>query len=352
RQRAAMEAAANREPDVGEFEPTVGDQNLATIEVSPREYLFHTAEAFGKNEGFLPAGETCILAAPGGCGKTYLALQAAIAAACGGTWLHARALEPVGVLYLAGEENADELARRFQSILRSMGLSDRPDKIELINKNLRLHSRLGKHERLIDDNSKPAELFTSLDFFLNKHPEIKLVVLDPASKYMGSEVETNNAKAQDWVNLLSRFTLSEGKPSILVVHHIRKEGHKGKGVFKVSEKDQMPDLSMDDIRGSSGIVNGFRWALMLARQRYEDHTEKVFLRVTKTNYSKQSGTLQFDPDENNSGILKFNKLLSDDDVERNNAVKNTAPVSDHKHTIHTLEEIREDLSAIIAGEFC
>ncbi|MGH7250052.1 MAG: AAA family ATPase [Minisyncoccia bacterium] len=94
-------------------------------------------------------------------------------------WLHARALEPVGALYLAGEENADELARRFQSILRSMGLSDRRDKIELINKNLRLHSRLGKYDRLIDDDGKPADLFTGLDFFLNKHPEIKLVVLDP-----------------------------------------------------------------------------------------------------------------------------------------------------------------------------
>jgi len=346
RQRAEMKAEASNEPCVHEFEATVGDQNLATREVPSREYIFHTEGIFDVKEGFLPAGETCILAAPGGCGKTYLSLQAAISAACGGTWLHARALKPIGVLYLAAEENDDELARRFQSIIRSMDLGDKPERMALINKNLRLHSRLGKHERLITDDGKPAELFNQLEFFLSKHQEIKLVILDPASKYMGADVETDNAKAQDWVNLLSRLTLGPGRPSILVVHHIRKEGHKTKSIFKVDEKDQVPDLSMDDIRGSSGIVNGFRWALMLARRRYEDHSEKVFSRVTKTNYSKQSGTLEFEPDEKNSGILKFKKMFSDYDVE------NTKPLNKetNNHQLKTEDKyVQQNLEAIAAN---
>jgi hypothetical protein len=324
-QQAAMTAKVNNEPCVHEFEDTVGDKNLANKDVPPREYIFHAEEAFGIRAGFLPSGEACILAAPGGCGKTYLTMQAAIAASCGETWLHARALKPVSVLYLAAEEHDDELARRFQSIISSMGLRDKPDKMALINNNLRLHSRLSKHERLITDDGKTAELFTQLEFFLSKHPEIKLVILDPASKYMGKDVETDNAKAQDWINLLSRLTLTPGRPSILVVHHLRKEGSKSKSIFKVDEKDELPNLTMDDIRGASGIVNGFRWALILARRRYEDRSEKVFLQVTKSNYSKSSGALEFEVDEHHSGILKFKKVFSEYDVAKASTSNTYAP---------------------------
>lgn len=300
-----MKAEINNEPDVSEFEPTVGDQRLAHIIVPDREFIFHTEAAFGLKDGFLPTGETCILAAPGGCGKTYLLLQAAIAASCGISWLHAKALKPIKVLYLAAEENQDELARRFQSVLKSMSLYEQPYLINLLDQNLRLLTRLGKNERFINDKGETTEVFTKLKFFLEKYPDIKLVILDPASKYMGSEVEKDNAKAQDWINLLSQLTLTKGKPSILITHHTRKDLNGGKGVFKNDEKDKVPDLDADSIRGSGGIVAGFRWAMILARRRYEDNSEKVFLRVVKTNYSKQSGTLQFEPDPNNSGILKF-----------------------------------------------
>jgi RecA-family ATPase len=342
-QQAAMQAKVNNEPCVHEFEATVGDKNLANIEVLPREYLFHTEEAFGIREGFLPSGEACILAAPGGCGKTYLTMQAAIAASCGETWLHARALKPVSVLYLAAEEHDDELARRFQSIIRYMGLSEKPDKMALINNNLRLHSRLGKHERLITDDGKTAELFTQLEFFLTKHQDIKLVILDPASKYMGKDVETDNAKAQDWINLLSRLTLTPGRPSILVVHHLRKESNKTKSIYSVDEKDQVPNLTMDDIRGSSGIANGFRWALMLARRRYEDRSEKVFLQVTKSNYSKSSGALEFEPDEHHSGILKFKKVFSEYDVANASTLNTPAQPSANFITIDTDDLINDGL---------
>lgn len=63
--------------------------------ISERKYLFYEKDAFGIENGFLPSGETCLLAAAGGCGKTYLLMQAAIAAACGGTWLNAKAKNPI-----------------------------------------------------------------------------------------------------------------------------------------------------------------------------------------------------------------------------------------------------------------
>lgn len=308
----AMNAEANNELDVSEFEPTVGDLNLATLEIPQRSFIFHTDEGFGINEGFLPAEVPCIIAAPGGCGKTYLLIQAAVAAACGSRWLHAKALKPIKVLYLAGEEDKNEVARRLQSVLKSMGISGSKKMLELVNQNLRLFPRVGNNERLIDEEDKPTETFKKLEFFLKKHSDIKLVILDPASKYMGCETEKDAAKAQNWVDLLWQLSLTEGKPSILVAHHTRKDGNKST-ILKASEKDKAPDMDLDAIRGSGGLVNGFRWAMLLARREYDDNTERVFLRVVKANYTKRSGVLQFDPDKEHGGILKFSGTAVESD---------------------------------------
>jgi hypothetical protein len=281
-----------------------GRKSRCSLDIPPRCFIFHTDEGFGLHEGFLPAGVPCIIAAPGGCGKTFLLIQAAVAAACGTTWLHAKALKPMHVLYLAGEEDKSELARRLQSVLKSMGIYENKKLLELVNQNLRLFPRVGNNERLIDDDDSATETFKKLKFFLEKHPEIKLVILDPASKYMGCETEKDAAKAQNWVDLLWQISLTEGKPSVLVAHHTRKDSNKNT-ILKANDKDKAPDMDLDLIRGSGGLVNGFRWAMLLARREYDDNIERVFLRVVKANYTKRSGVLQFDPDKNHGGILQF-----------------------------------------------
>lgn len=300
----AMNAEARNELDISEFEPTVGDLNYTSLDIPQRSFIFYTDEGFGLHEGFLPAEVPCIIAAPGGCGKTFLLIQAAVAAACGTTWLHAKAIKPMHVLYLAAEEDQNEVARRLQSVLKSMGIYENKKQLELVNQNLRLFPRVGNNERLIDDDDNPTDAFKKLKFFLEKHPEIKLVILDPATKYMGCETEKDAAKAQNWVDLLWQLSLTEGKPSVLVAHHTRKDGNKNT-ILKAHEKDKAPDLDLDLIRGSGGLVNGFRWAMLLARREYDDNTERVFLRVVKANYTKRSGVLQFDPDKDHGGILKF-----------------------------------------------
>lgn len=299
-----MEAEIKGEPNIAEFEPTAKQLGTFTNHVPEREYLFHSTSAFGLNEGFLPSGVTCILAAPGGCGKTYLLMQAAIAASCGGYWLDAKAKRPMKVLFLAAEEEQDELTRRAQIVARSMGLMEKPELMALAENNLRVFGRLGRNERLMDDNGEPREVFIRLKFFLEKNPDIKLVILDPASDYMCREAEKDNAAAKDWTNLVSQLTLTPGKPTVLVSHHTRKE-NQGGTIFKASEKDKAPEMNADSIRGAGGLVYSFRWAMLLARREYDDGTEKVFIRVVKTNYTARSGILQFEPDKQHGGILKF-----------------------------------------------
>lgn len=299
-----MTAHIKNEPDIKEFEPTAKMLHTFTKHVSEREFLFYSESAFGEKEGFLPSGVTCLLAAPGGCGKTYLLMQAAIAAACGGTWLNAKANKPIKVLFLAAEEDQDELTRRAQIVANSMGIMKDHRLLDLVENNLHIFGRLGQNERLMDDKGEPRDIFIKLKFFLEKNPDIKLVILDPAADYMCREAELDSAAAKDWTKLVSQLTLTEGKPTILVSHHTRKE-NQGGTIFKATEKDKIPDLTADSIRGSGSLVYSFRWAILLARREYDDGSEKVFLRVVKTNYTGKSGILQFEPDKSHGGILKF-----------------------------------------------
>ena len=155
-----IEAKIKDEPNIAAFEPSALKLNTFRRKIPERTYLFHNIEAFGVKEGFLPSGVTCILAAPGGCGKTYLLMQAAIAAACGGHWLYAKAANPMKVLFLAAEEEQDELERRAQTVARAMGLLDEGNEnlLSLTEQNLRIFGRLGENERLMDDDGNPREI--------------------------------------------------------------------------------------------------------------------------------------------------------------------------------------------------
>ena len=306
--KSEMEQQICNEPDISDLEPTAKQLNTFHIDLPKREYIFHSMEAFNTTEGFLPSGVTCTIGAPGGCGKTYLLLQAAIAAAGGLSWLNAKALMPIEVLFLAAEEDQEEITRRAQDVMRSMDLHKTPDILAIVEKNLRLFGRLDFDERLIGEDNEPTAYFHKLKFFLNKNPKIKLVILDPASDYMNSETENNNAIAKRWTRFLRQLTRAGGKPCLLVAHHLRKDSDEDK-IYRVSEKDISPELSKHSFRGAGGIIDGFRWALAMARRRYDDDSEKVFMRVVKTNYTKSSNVLTFEPDEINGGILKFKGMV-------------------------------------------
>ena len=212
-----IEAQVKGEPNIAAFEPNTLKLNTFRRKIPDRTYLFHNTGAFGIKEGFLPSGVTCIMAAPGGCGKTYLLMQAALAAASGGDWLYAKADRPMKVLFLAAEEEQDEIERRAQIVAKAMGLLDEGNEelLSLTEQNLRIFGRLGENERLMDEEGNPREIFNQLKFFLEQNPDIKLVILDPASDDMSKEAEKDSATAKDWAKLLSQLTLTPGRPTVL-----------------------------------------------------------------------------------------------------------------------------------------
>lgn len=116
-----------------------------------------------------------------------------------------------------------------------MGLYKNTKLLELAKSNLRLFGRVGNNERLMTKEGEPRQSYKKLTF-LEKNPDIKLVILDPAADYMAGEEEKDPAQAKDWTKLLSALTLLPGAPTILAVaHHTRKDSNDS-SVFKASEK--------------------------------------------------------------------------------------------------------------------
>lgn len=262
-----------------------------------RQYLFNYQEAFDGESGFLPKGKACMIASPGGCGKTFLLAHCALAAATGSSWLSANSTGPVKVLFIAAEEEEDELWNRFHSMAK--GLEIEKDKTKLKNalQNIIALPLRGKNQRFIDEKGKVTKTYLDLKKALEENPDIQLVILDPAARFMGSETEISNAAATDWVNLIDALTLVGGKPTILVAHHTNKTAIRPIGT------DKKPVFDQSMCRGASALVDGFRWVLGLQRSQVENESKTIYAKLLKTNYCKLGDTLEFLQDFEKGGIL-------------------------------------------------
>lgn len=229
---------------------------------------------------------------------------------------------------------------------------ENPKLLKLAASNLGIFGRIGKNERLMDDKKEPRDVFIKLKHFLKKHPDVQLVILDPASDYMSCEVEKDSAEAKDWIKLITELTMLEGRPTVLVAHHTRKDSKTSNQIYKAFEKDQIPSINADDIRGSGSLVQGFRWAAVLARREYDDGSEKVFLQVVKSNYTKRTGILQFDPDKNHGGILRFNKLITDADILQDNIQPTSSAKSTNSDSFNSnIGGFMSDLDDILCEDY-
>ena len=114
----------------------------------------------------------------------------------------------------------------------------------------------------------------------------RCIVIDPASRFMGPDGETDNATATEFVRLLAAMTKVPGQPAVVFSHHSHKGALSG-------ATDQ------GAARGSSALTDGVRWQANLEYVLDPDSegTKKILsdradLRVVKTNYGpRPSGAL-------------------------------------------------------------
>jgi RecA-family ATPase len=300
-EKVHQEMLEKAQPEKGNFDDLSTLRNRGWLIKAPpaRKYIFDYQEAFEQRSGFLPEGKACMIASPGGCGKTFLLAHCALAAATGTEWINAKAVKPIKVLFVAAEEEEDELWNRFYNMAKGLGIDKNRDLMDLALDNIIALPQRGHNQRLINDKGEPTKSYLDLKEAIETNPDIKLVILDPAARFMGAETETNNAAATDWVNLIDALTLIGGKPTVLVAHHTNKSALRPIG------NDKKPVFDQTMCRGASALVDGFRWVLGLQRSEGDDNQRTIFVKLLKSNYSQLGPTLEFEQDFKKGGILNF-----------------------------------------------
>ena len=235
----------------------------------PQEYLFYET-ILGKQIGIMPKGEPCMIAAPGGTGKSFLALACAIAAASGTDWLHYQSKKSIKTIFIGAEDNQITLGNRFYRLLRGMGINKSTETFEVMKKNLALWGKKGERLPLTDDKGKPTQVYNDLKHRIESEGDVGLIVLDPARSFMARDTETDNGAASEWKDIICALTELPSRPTVLVTHHTNKSAIRG-----TAGKDSTPTFDQSVVRGASALVDGFRWILNI-QKLYQDGEKRFF----------------------------------------------------------------------------
>lgn len=190
--------------------------------------------------GFL-AATVGILIGSGGVGKSWLALQLALAVASSGSadLLSMSALAGGRVLYVGLEDTKGILLHR----LRALGLRLSQDQHERVRESLHTKSLTGRLIDLIDSRCRDA---------LTKHAEgMRLLIIDTLSRAHQADENSNGDMAR-LLNALERICARAGC-AVLLVHHMRKGGAGETGPAQHAA------------RGASVLVDNARWGISLDR---------------------------------------------------------------------------------------
>lgn len=309
----------------------------------PREYMLKDSRT---GAGVFVQGKVGLLAADGGSGKTWALVQLAVAVASGMSWMGSGGWVPVKigrVLLVLAEEDQEEVDRRLYYAIQASGLfSD--EQLDLVASNVDAMGLTGFGVALTQqDFGKAALPETAFTFALRELVEraaqagrpYTLIILDPLSRFAGPDVETDNAAATRWVQVIETFCAPEfGKPSMVVAHHLKKKGAGG-------EKEGDSESS-DPIRGASALVAGVRWAARLAQQkRSADAADLLTLRLVKANgVPPQLIPLILARDQKHEGALR---IATKDEIDSHEGVSNLLKNKDQKvkdHQARVLEVLK------------
>lgn len=210
--------------------------------------------------GFL-AGTVGALVAPGATGKSFWALEAAMAIACsvaGGDLVGLAPSCAGRVVYFAGEDPEVALVRRIHAIGQHLNQQAR----EAIAKNLVLESIMGKRLNVMDDR----HLARITEFCIGA----RLIVLDTLSRIHDRD-ENSNGDMSRLVATLEHVAASTGA-SVLYLHHV------SKGSARESQVDQQQAA-----RGASALIDNARWCGFVAKM-----TEDEAKRLSDRTYERQA----------------------------------------------------------------
>jgi len=196
--------------------------------------------------GFL-AGSVGALVAPGATGKSFWALEAAMAVACGVPGGDILGLAPAAagrVVYLAAEDPEPALVCRLHTLGAHLGQTAR----EAIAERLLLEPILGKRLNILDEShlSRVIEVCT----------DARLLVLDTLSRIHTLD-ENDNGQMARLVSQLEHIAAQTGC-AVLFLHHVSKASARERG-----DEQQAA-------RGASALVDNARWSGYLTQMSESD----------------------------------------------------------------------------------
>lgn len=202
-----------------------------------------------------------LLAGPPKLGKSWLALNVAVAIASGGRALGKVPVLAGDVLYLALEDTGRRLQSRLQAVL---GGDPAPD---------RLHIEL-QWESV--DNGGAEDI----NRWLEVHPEARLVIVDVFTKIRPSSSAKNvSAYEADYLAMSALKTLADRwSVAFLVIHHTRKAS---------------ADDFLDEVSGTHGLAGAADAVLVLSRGRGDADGK---LQITGRDVEESEYALRFTPD--------------------------------------------------------
>ena len=241
----------------------------------------------------LKLGTLGIMAAAGGTGKSFLALELALSVALGRPLVEG--FTPAGagsVLCAFGEDDRQIVSRRLKDI--SDGLGVPWDETCAALWDGRLNTIAGRSEPLLAPHPvtgvmTPTNAYRELQTKANTNRH-KLIIVDPLISWAGLEDENSNAAMQVAARMLIELAEASGG-AVLVLHHTNKAGNRS------------GEHSQDNARGASSLGNASRWAISMRTLDENDAKDRGIAPeeavnycqafITKNSYAPRDGRIRY-----------------------------------------------------------
>lgn len=239
---ASQLARSSSKADPPEYKPIV----ITAADLHNRDF----GEIRWAVDGLIPEGAT-ILAGKPKMGKSWLALNLALAVASGGLALGKIAVEQGEVLYLALEDGPRRLQRRLRKLTEPIGV--KAPAALLLTCNWARWNEGG---------------LAALATCLREHPRTRLIIIDTLAKVRSKRVLSDSLYAEDYeaIGTVQSLALEAGV-SIMVLTHTRKQPRD----LPAHESDPLEEVS-----GSLGLTGAADAVLVLKRPRHGSEG-KLFL---------------------------------------------------------------------------
>ncbi|MGL5263352.1 MAG: AAA family ATPase [Candidatus Rhabdochlamydia sp.] len=253
-------------------------------------------------KSFIRKGIVAMLVGSGGVGKTHALAQLAISIATGIPWLGKYPVESVGHVFMGmGENSEEDIHRLLRKTVKKLFPQETIFKNPLLeaSKRLAVASFNGADSSFIYKGQPTQSYELLLQELKEKEPREgwSCIILDPISRFLGADAETDNASATRFIALLEKMTLElKGHPTVLFGHHMNKSAGTARNTDQAAA------------RGSSALTDGVRWQANLEKVRKnlgndeeEYELDQVILRGVKSNFTAILPPQRLKKDEN--GIL-------------------------------------------------